>query len=74
MAVISTKVASSLKLTMQTGIDENGKDKFITKTMGNIKVDALDADVFAVGKLISDMKTFPLFGLDRQDQYSLTSN
>ncbi|MGH4050571.1 MAG: DUF1659 domain-containing protein [Clostridium sp.] len=74
MAVISTKVASALKLIMQTGIDENGKDKFITKTMSNIKVDALDEDVFAVGKLISDMKTFPLFGLDRQDQYSLTSN
>ena len=42
--------------------------------MGNVKVDATDEDVFAVGKLISDMKTFPLFGLDRQDQYSLTSN
>jgi len=73
MAVVSTKVASSLKLTVQTGIDAKGKDKFATKTMGNIKVDALDADIFAIGKAISDIKTFPLSGIERQDQYSLVT-
>ena len=71
MAVVSTKVASALKLTMKVGIDKNGKDEFITKTLGNLKVTALDEDIFAIGQSISNIKTYPLFALDRQDQYSL---
>ena len=74
MAVVSTKVSSALKLTMKTGIDENGKDEFVTKTLGNLKVTAVDEDVFAIGQAISNIKTYPLFGLDRQDQFSLVRN
>ncbi|MBU3180708.1 DUF1659 domain-containing protein [Clostridium psychrophilum] len=73
MAVISTKVSSALKLTMKVGVDINGKDKFATKILGNLKVAALDADIFAIGQAISNMKTYPLFGLDRQDQFSLVT-
>ena len=73
MAVISTKVASVLKLTMKTGIDVNGKDEFATKSLGNVKVNAADADIFAVGQAISKIKTYPLAGIDRQDQYSLVT-
>ena len=71
MAVVSTKVASALKLTMKVGIDENGKDKFATKTLNNLKVAAVDEDIFAIGQAISNIKTYPLFGLDREDQFSL---
>ena len=71
MAVVSTKVASALKLTMKVGVDENGKDKFATKTLSNIKVTAVDEDIFAVGAAISNIKTYPLFGIDREDVYSL---
>ena len=71
MAVVSTKVASALKLTMKVGVDDNGKDKFVTKTLSNIKVAAVDEDIFAVGQAISSIKTYPLFGLDREDQFSL---
>ena len=71
MAVVSTKVASALKLTMKVGVDDSGKDKFVTKTLSNIKVAAVDEDIFAVGQAISSMKTYPLFGLDREDQFSL---
>ena len=73
MSVISTKVSSALKLTMKVGVDINGKDKFATKILGNLKVAALDEDVFAIGQAISNIKTYPLFGLDRQDQYSLVT-
>ena len=73
MAVVSTKVASSLRLTMKVGIDENGKDKFETKTLSNLKVDAVDADIFAIGAAISNLKTYPLFGLSREDVYSLVN-
>ena len=71
MAVVSTKVASALKLTMKVGIDEKGKDKFATKTLSNIKVAAVDEDIFAIGEAISNIKTYPLFGIDREDLYSL---
>jgi len=71
MAVVSTKVSSALKITMKTGLDVNGKDKFVTKSVGNLKVTALDVDIFAIGQAISNIKIYPLFGLDRQDQYTL---
>ncbi len=71
MAVVSTKVASALKLTMKTGIDKNGKDQFTTKRLSNLKVTAVDADIFDVGEAISNIKTYPLFGMDREDQFSL---
>ena len=71
MAVVSTKVASALKLTMKIGVDESGKDKYITKTLSNLKVTAADEDIFAIGEAISNIKTYPLFGLDREDQFSL---
>lgn len=73
MAVVSTKVASALKLTMKTGIDINGKDTYATKRLSNLKVAALDADIFAVGEAISNIKTYPLFRLDREDQFNLVS-
>jgi hypothetical protein len=58
MAVVSTKVLSALKLTMKVGVDENGKDQYATKTMSNIKVTALDENVFAIGQAISNIKTY----------------
>lgn len=67
MAVVSTKVSSSLRLTIKVGVDTNGKDEFVTKTLGNLKVTALDEDIFAIGQAISNIKIYPLFGLDRQD-------
>ena len=71
MAVVSTRVASALKLTMKVGVNEDGNDKFATKTISNVKVTAVDEDIFAIGQAISNLKQYPLFGLDRQDQYSL---
>ena len=63
MAVVSTKVASALKLTMKEGVDINGKDNYVTKRLSNLKVAAVDEDIFAVGQAISNIKTYPLFGL-----------
>lgn len=73
MAVVSTKVASALKFTMKIGVDIKGKDKFATKRLSNLKVAAVDEDIFAIGEAISNIKTYPLFGLGREDQYSLVS-
>ncbi|MBU3146000.1 DUF1659 domain-containing protein [Clostridium sp. CF012] len=73
MAVKSTKVASALKLTMIVGVDIKGKDKHATKRLSNLKVAAADEDIFAVGQAISNIKTYPLVGLDREDQYSLVN-
>jgi hypothetical protein len=72
MAIVSTKVASALKLTMKTGVDINGKDKLVTKTLSNLKVTAVDEDIFAIGEAISNIKTYPLVSLSKEDQYSLS--
>ena len=74
MAVESTKVASALKLTMKVGVDEKGKDKVATKTLGSLKVNATDEDIFAIGEAISNIKTYPLVGLSKEDQYSLSKS
>jgi hypothetical protein len=50
---------------------EFAKDKFATKTLSNIKVAAVDEDIFAIGEAISNIKTYPLFGIDREDEFSL---
>jgi hypothetical protein len=71
MAVVSTKIGSALKLTMKKGVDLNGKDIYVTKRLSNLKVAAVDEDIFAIGQAISNIKTYPLFGLDREDQYTL---
>ncbi|MBK5242516.1 DUF1659 domain-containing protein [Clostridium sp.] len=71
MAVVSTKVASTLKLTMMVGVDSEGKDKYATKRLSNLKVEAVDEDIFAVGEAISSLKTYPLFRLDREDEVNL---
>ncbi|MBK5240778.1 DUF1659 domain-containing protein [Clostridium sp.] len=71
MAVVSTKVASALKLTMKVGVDSAGKDKYATKRLSNLKVAAVDEDIFAVGEAISSLKTYPLFRLDREDEVNL---
>ncbi|MGH4121586.1 MAG: DUF1659 domain-containing protein [Clostridium sp.] len=73
MAVKSTKVASSLKLTMIVGVDKKGKEKHATKRLSNLKTTAVDEDIFAVGQAISNIKNYPLFGLDREDQFSLVN-
>ena len=73
MAVVSTKIASALKLTMKVGVDQNGKDKFTSKRLSNLKVTAVDEDIFAIGEAISNIKTYPLFGMDREDKFSLVS-
>ena len=52
MAVVSTKVASALKLTMKVGVDESGKDEFATKALINLKGTAMNEDIFAVGEAI----------------------
>ena len=72
MAIASTKVESALKLTMKTGVDINGKDKLVTKTLSNLKVTAVDEDIFAIGEAISNIKTYPLVSLSKEDQYSLS--
>jgi predicted metal-dependent TIM-barrel fold hydrolase len=74
MAVESTKVASALKLTMKVGVDSKGKDKVVTKTLSNLKVTAVDEDIFAVGEAISNIKTYPLASLSKEDQYSLSKS
>ena len=74
MIVVSTKSGSSLKLTMKVGVDINGKDKLVTKTFNNLNVAAADEDIFAVGEAISNIKTYPLTALGREDQFSLSKS
>jgi hypothetical protein len=74
MSVVSTKSSSVLKLTMKVGVDIKGKDKLVTKTFNNLNVNAADEDIFAVGEAISNIKTYPLTGLSRGDQYSLSKS
>ena len=74
MSVVSTKSGSALKLTMKVGVDINGKDKLVTKIFNNLKVSASDEDIFAVGEAISNIKTYPLTALGREDQFSLSQS
>jgi len=73
MAIISTKIASALELTLKLGIDENGEDRLTSKTMGKIKVDATDEDIFAVADAIGQVKSYPVVGISRKDEFDLST-
>ena len=72
MAAVSTRVASTLKMIMKVGIDKNGKDKIATKTIGKLMVNAKDDEVFEIGTAVSALKLYPMIGLDRVDENTLS--
>jgi hypothetical protein len=72
MAIVSTKNASSIKLSLDCGIDEKGKTIVKSKSFNNLKFDAIDNDIYEVVESIIGLQDFKLLKLNRFDNSTLS--
>ena len=55
MAIKRLVASTSLQLEVQHGVDSDGNPKYTKKSFSGLKPNAADADIFTVGKAISDV-------------------
>lgn len=72
MAIISTKNASSIKLSLDYGIDVKGKTIVKSKSFNNLKSDAIDDDIYEVVESIMGLQDFALLKVNRIDNTTLS--
>ncbi|HEY5562474.1 MAG TPA: DUF1659 domain-containing protein [Clostridiaceae bacterium] len=67
MAVTASKLLTSINIKYKTGVDANGKDISKSKKVGNIKVTATDADIYAVGTAIGGLLKYQILEIQKSD-------
>lgn len=73
MAIIITENPSGLKMKFDCGKDPiTGRSKVKTKTYSNLKHDALDADLYDVSVIISDLQVNSVLEVTRVDSSILS--
>lgn len=73
MPVISTPASSTLQLKLHTGTDDRGNPIIRTRTYRNVKADALDEDVHAVGMAMVLLQQYALESIRRVNEVQLDS-
>jgi hypothetical protein len=72
MAIVSTKNLSSIKLSLDCGIDEKGKTIVRSKSFNNLKFDALDDDIYEIVESIMSLQDFNLLQVNKIDNATLS--
>lgn len=72
MAVISTPVDSKLKISVQTGLDDDGNAILKTRSYNNVKTTAPDEDLMEVAKQLSDLQIYPVNAIYKVTESELT--
>lgn len=73
MAVNKVPQTSKLVITVEDGVNAKGQPKQRQRSYKNVKVSALDADVYAVAQAIANLQTHTVAGISRQDEGSLVN-
>jgi len=73
MAVLETPLGSTLRLTLETGVDLEGSPILKNRNFRNVKATATDQDVFDVANLLVTLQQHPLNAVQRIDESSLAS-
>jgi len=71
MAITATNNDSKIKLGLNAGTDENGKEIVKSKTFSKVKADATNEDVYAATTAISNLQTLPLMSVKRINEVEL---
>lgn len=71
MAVVSTKLQSSVILKYKTGVDENGNDVFESQRFGKVNTMSQDQDVYDAAEAIGTLVNYPVTQIIRDDQSSI---
>lgn len=67
MAVISSLANTSLAIKYKDGVDAAGKDVIKTKKYSNVKVDAVDQDLYDTAAALSSLMKYPNGEILRND-------
>ncbi|MGI6649739.1 MAG: DUF1659 domain-containing protein [Bacillota bacterium] len=71
MAVLETPLGSTLRLTLETGFDQDGSPILKNRSFRNVKPSADDQDVFDVANLLVSLQQHTLSAVQRIDEFSL---
>jgi hypothetical protein len=71
MPVTSTIKRTRLQMKMNTGTDDKGNAILRSKTYGNVKVDALDEDIYIVGLALAGLQMHPVDSIQRLNDVEL---
>ena len=71
MAVQTTLVNTGLSLRYKTGIDQNGKDIIKAKKFSNVKVTAVNQNLFDVATAFSPLMRYPALDVLRTDDSAI---
>lgn len=73
MAVQRIPGGITLKLVLETGVDESGKPVFRNKSFDSIKAGALDQDLYEIGQALAGLQKHSLNKIVRVDQGELSN-
>ncbi|NBI07379.1 DUF1659 domain-containing protein [Senegalia massiliensis] len=68
MAVNTILKSSKVKLELQNGLDENGKEIIKSKTLSSVKTDATDEGIYDSMVSITGLQQLPLTAVKRIDE------
>ncbi|NLZ54889.1 MAG: DUF1659 domain-containing protein [Thermoanaerobacteraceae bacterium] len=72
MAIVATPLNSSLRIIVETGVDENNKPIYRTRSYNNVKTDATDEDLMSVANQLADIQSHPVHAIRRTIESELT--
>nr|WP_092074296.1 DUF1659 domain-containing protein [Dendrosporobacter quercicolus]NSL49200.1 DUF1659 domain-containing protein [Dendrosporobacter quercicolus DSM 1736]SDM87430.1 Protein of unknown function [Dendrosporobacter quercicolus] len=71
MAVIKIPQSSRLIIKVQTGVNTSGNAVYRQRSFNNLKADAADADIHAVGLALAGLQVYPVTAVGRIDDVEL---
>ncbi|CEP68839.1 Protein of unknown function DUF1659 [Moorella glycerini] len=73
MAVISTPLATTLRLQVQTGTDATGQPVYRVRSYSRVKPSASDQDVYDVAQAIGSLQVHPVNAVSRVNENDLSA-
>lgn len=73
MAVNAFPVQTTLQVVVQTGVSAAGEPVLKTRSYRNVKVEALDADVYEIGQVLAGLQAHPVNAIQRVNEIDLVA-
>ncbi|NLW07150.1 MAG: DUF1659 domain-containing protein [Clostridia bacterium] len=74
MPVVSTPLASTLRLQVQTGTDSEGKPVYRLRSFSRVKPEASDQDVYDVAVALGNLQVHPVNAISRVNESDLSQS
>ena len=71
MSVESIATGSTLRIRLETGVDQEGKPIFRNKSINNVKPDATDQELFDMAQVLTGLQRYTVAAVMRVDTAKL---